>query len=162
MESSTAQDQQAGSTVPPESGGLDSGDEVVSAHDELDLTGEGFSVPRTNWEIVSAEVEAPNPGQQRAVIEFRATYDGIEYGVTERFWLQYTGSGDPSKDQQTTNIGRGQLKRLFKAAFGTPKGTVAGLVGQWVSAEGSEDNAGFRRLQGFREAERSEGDTGGL
>lgn len=147
-------------TTPPESG-VGEG-ETISAHDELDLSDAGFSVPRTNWQITEATVESPQPGQQRAVVEFTASVEGIEYQVTERYWLQYTGSGDPDKDERVTQIGRGQLKRLFNAALGTPAGSVASLEGEWVSAEGDEDDQGFRRIRRIREAEAEPSDTGGL
>lgn len=136
--------------------------EAISAHDELDLTDEGFQVPQTNWQITSAEVEAPQPGQQRAVIEFTTEHDGVEYQVTDRLWLQYTGSGDPNKDELVTRIGRGQLKRLFIAALGGPVGTVAELQGKWISARGEEDENGFRRLRSIREPEEAADDTGEL
>lgn len=126
---------------------------ALDASAELDLTNEGFSVERTNWQITKAIVESPDPGKKRAVVEFTAQVEGRSVSVTDRFWMQYTGSGDAQKDARTTSIGRGQLKRLFNAAFGSPKGSVAALQGRWVSAEGSEDEQGFRRLRGMRGAE---------
>jgi hypothetical protein len=134
-------------------GGYSGDTEVFDVNAELDLTNEGFSTPRINWQIIKAEVESPNPGQQRAVVEFAGAHGGIDYSVTDRFWLQYTGSGDASRDAKTTSIGRGQLKRLFIAALGTPKASVSQLMGTWVSAEGQEDDLGFRRLRGLRTAE---------
>lgn len=138
--------------------------EVVSAHDELDLTSAGFEVPQTNWQISEARVESPKPGQQRAVVTFRTEHDGLTYEVTDRYWIQYTGSGDPAKDKKVTQIGQGQLKKLFVNATGSPKASVAALEGKWVSARGEEDENGFRRLRSMRPAEDSveAGDTGEL
>lgn len=137
-------------------------DEAISPQDELDLSDEGFQVDRTNWQIVEATVDSDQPGRQSAVITFRTEQDDVEYEVTERWWLQYTGSGDAEKDALVTRIGRGQLKRLFNAALGTSEGSIAQLEGEWVSAEGDEDDRGFRTLNGIREPETADDETGEL
>ena len=109
---------------------------------ELDYSKAGFSTPRVNWTITEAKVEQASNRRgagMQAVIEFTAEVDGRTLNVTQRAWLAH-------EDAQQANIGHGTLKRIFLSANGQPKGNVPGLLGKMVSAEGYEDDQGFRRL----------------
>jgi hypothetical protein len=118
-------------------------DMLVSAEEELDLSGEGFQPFVADFLITEAEIEETDKGQ-RAVVKFEAEHtDGYTLSVTERFWLKH-------ENAKAEAIGRGQLKRLFAAVFGGPKGSLSSLPGQYVNAQAREDDAGFRRIGRYK------------
>lgn len=128
--------------------------EVLDPTSELDLADEGFSTPRMLWTITEAEfagvdedgdeVEDLRDAERiSANITFEAEVDGNDVDFTVFYTFKHP-------NEQAQQIGRGQLKRLFIAAFGQPKGQITDLIGKKVSAEGGEDNRGFRTLKRLR------------
>jgi hypothetical protein len=120
--------------------------DAISAEDELDLASEGMQPTEADWTVVSAEVEDTDNGR-RAVVAFVGQVGSIEeFKVTERYWLAHN-------NPDAARVGKGNLKRLFIAVFGTPKATIASLAGKRVHGTVREDDSGFRRLGRFKAVE---------
>ena len=114
---------------------------------ELDFSGDGFETPRVNWLITEAEIVETEGGKKQVACEFEAEVNGVVYTVKQREWIAH-----PTAQAQA--IGRGNMKRLAKAATGEPKLlSLDALKGRYVSAEGYEDKQGFRKIGRFNAPE---------
>jgi hypothetical protein len=129
----------------------------LSAEQELDLSGEGLQRTRAVFEITDTELNPAKSGQGTVLhISFEALepideQDGFradEYLVVRH------------AKKSVAKGGMGRLKRLFIAVFGTPEGSIAGLVGRTVSAEVWEDAEGFRRIGRYQPVETTEATVG--
>ena len=119
-------------------------EEMFGLEDELDLENESTITPqRANFEVTDVEILEKENGKL-ARVEF-SNLDVLPYPISETFWLRHT-------NEKAQKIGRGGLKRLFKAAFGEPKGTVANLMGLTISGWVKEDANGYTRLSSFQKA----------
>jgi len=126
----------------------------LSTEQELDLSGEGLQRTRAVFEITDTELNPSKSGQGTVLhISFEATepVDEIE-GFRADSWLTVR-----HVKKAVAKGGMGQLKRLFIAVFGTPEGSISGLVGRQVSAEVWEDQEGFRRIGRYQPVTAEEG-----
>lgn len=116
---------------------------------EEDLAGAGWKVERTVFTAVKVETKQAtdkNGSGTQALITWQALVGNRKEEVTQRVWLTHT-------DEATANRAAGDRKRLYIAVFGGPKGNIAGIQGRQVSAEGNEDDSGFRKIRGFRKVD---------
>src|SRR5690606_18250770 len=97
-----------------------------------------------DFEITNVEVEDKDNGRQ-IIVTFENN-DVLPYPVRERYWLTHT-------NEDAQRIGRGGIKRLFKAVYGSPRGSINGLRGNRVRAHVREDADGFPRLSRFRQVQ---------
>lgn len=119
--------------------------EVISAGEEIDLSGEGLQEGRYIFLVDGYEViEKPNG----VLHQFTFVNDeALPFGSLDQgFWFTHS-------NEDAQRIGRGQLKRLVRSATGQVKynsRTGTPVIGRNVSAVLYEDDNGFMRLKGFR------------
>lgn len=122
----------------------------LSPDAELDLSGEGLQRTRAVFVITDTELNPSKSGQGTVLhISFEATetVDEIEgFRADDYLTVRHV-------KKAVAKGGMGRLKRLFIAVFGTPEGSISGLVGRQVSAEVWEDAEGFRRIGRYQPVE---------
>ena len=121
----------------------------VSATDELDFSDAGIQAAEVLFAITAASVSQKANGTM-AIVALTALEPGIlSFPVTETFWITYTNPETGSK--QAEDIGRSNLKKLFTAVYGTPNGSIDGLVDHYVIGWLKEDkNSGMPTVGRFK------------
>lgn len=87
------------------------------------------------------EVEKENGTQWQFVL----VSETVPMPITVREWISHS-------TEAAQRIGRGNLKKLFSAVLGQPKGSYTQLVGKKVIARLIEDKEGFAKLNGWKQA----------
>lgn len=124
---------------------------TLSPDDELDLSGAGLQEVTGIFEVVDAGYETGENGTQYAIVfEAEEEISGLPGNrITDKGYIDASGYPDPEKQAQMEQIGQGNLKRIFMAFFGLPKGAIGQLIGQRIQAHVSERN-GFNRIGRFK------------
>lgn len=133
--------------------------EVLSASDELDLSGDSaVEIREAVFTISEAEQEqTDSENGQGTRVNLVFTSDDFPYPITMRFFISYTPT-DSSKDTSWVNRQRGQLKNIAKAATGEPRLSLnpdspTYIVGKQVKATTRDGGDGFAVLSKFRSVE---------
>jgi hypothetical protein len=109
-----------------------------------DFSGDGITKGQYELTITDAEDEekqTPTGPAKQLTITFEST--ALNFPITKGYWVEHS-------NPKAVNAGRGQLKRIFIAALGQPKGSAAALKGAKVSATVGEDAQGFAVISGFK------------
>lgn len=112
--------------------------EFLGAQDEFDVSDAGVptlkAAPAT---ITEFEVVEKDSGVLHEV-----TFDvqGLSFPITKGYWFTHT-------NPKAVQAGRGQLKRIAKAATGRTTYTRTSLIGQQVLVDVSEDDSGFAQIK---------------
>lgn len=132
---------------------------AVSIDDELDFEEDGFQPVRADFQITDVEFTEAKSGNGTQLVVTFENEEAVAFPIADRFWFFYNNpENEDEKNLRVQNMGRGQIKRLYKAALGVTKASPSDLVGAAVSAEAWEDDAGFLRIGRYRAAEGSDDD----
>lgn len=117
-------------------------DTTFSINDELDLDDVGLQPTDAIFTITDVSVEENDRGTRWvAVFEPEFEIEGLMGNtVKDSGYLSHVDR------PELVNYGKSGLKRLMRAATGSPSGTLADLRGAQVKARVSEDNSGFPRI----------------
>lgn len=119
--------------------------EMLDTQDEVfDFSNDGFQPGEHKLLVTEVEIVEKEKGRQMVVVVESET---LQFPVSIREWVSHT-------TPKAQEIGRGNIKRLFKAALGSDKGSPTELVGKYISGRVYEDDAGFirvNRLKGVTE-----------
>ena len=115
---------------------------------ELDLEGDGLQPFNDTFLVTEAQIEDSENGQRWVVIfEAENMGDRLPNGkVRDSGYLSYTGDSE----HDLVAMGRGQLKRLYKAALGRTKARVPDLEAARVQAYCSESKTGFPQIGRYK------------
>lgn len=103
-----------------------SGDGITKGNYELTIT-DTEVVEKDNGSLLNITFEAPN----------------LNFPITKGYWLTHS-------NDRAAAAGRGQLKRIYSAALGQPKGAPSALKGRKVQAVVGENAEGFATISGFK------------
>lgn len=111
-----------------------------TTEEELDFSGDGITKGEYELTITDAEAEEKDNGDS-----VKVTFEtpGVAFPIPVNYWTEH-------QNPKAASAGRGQLKRIFTAALGQPKGALSALKGKKVLATVSEDAQGFARVSGFK------------
>lgn len=112
-------------------------DELMTAADEFDVSDAG--VPTLKG--VTATITEFNVVEKDNGTLHEVTFQIAELGfpITKGYWFQHT-------NPRAVQAGRGQLKRIAKAATGRTSYNSTSLVGRQVLVDVSEDDSGFAKI----------------
>lgn len=112
--------------------------DLLNAQDEFDVTDAGVpSLKGARATITGFDVVEKDNGTLHEI-----TFDvqGLNFPITKGYWFQH-------ENPKAVQAGRGQLKRIAKAATGRTTYTATSLIGQTVLVDVNEDDAGFAQLR---------------
>lgn len=113
-------------------------DSLMSAQDEFDVSDAG--VPTLKGAVATITdfdvVEKDNGTLHELTFEVA----GLGFPITKGYWYQHT-------NPKAVQAGRGQLKRIAKAATGRPTYNRNSLIGSRVLVDVSEDDSGFAQIK---------------
>lgn len=113
-------------------------DELMTAQDEFDVSDAGVpTLKGARATITEFDVVEKDNG---TLHELTFAIDGLSFPITKGYWYQHT-------NPKAVQAGRGQLKRIAKAATGRPTYNRTSLVGAVVLVDVSEDDAGFAQIK---------------
>jgi len=112
-------------------------DELMTAADEFDVSDAG--VPTLKG--VAATITEFNVVEKDTGTLHELTFqiEGLGFPITKGYWYQHD-------NPRAVQAGRGQLKRIAKAATGRTTYNSTSLVGRVVLVDVSEDDAGFAKI----------------
>lgn len=111
--------------------------EMFSSQEEFDVSDAGVPTLENVPALISEfEVVEKDKGVSH---EVTFEIEGLGFPVTKGYWFEH----DNPKAQQA---GRGQLKRIAKAATGRTTYTASSLKGQRVLISVREDDSGFAQI----------------
>jgi hypothetical protein len=112
-------------------------DELMTAADEFDVSDAG--VPTLKG--VTATITEFNVVEKDNGTLHELTFQIAELGfpITKGYWFQHS-------NPRAVQAGRGQLKRIAKAATGRTTYNSTSLVGRTVLVDVAEDDAGFAKI----------------
>lgn len=116
--------------------------EFLSTQNEFDVSDAG--VPTLTDAVITItgfEQEEKENGVQH-VLTFEA--EGLSFPITKGYWYSHT-------NPKAASAGRGQLKRIAKAATGQTSYNSTSLVGRKVLGNISENDGGFAEVSKIRE-----------
>jgi hypothetical protein len=122
---------------------------TLDPHDELDLEGEGLQPFEDDFLIVSATINDDNENGRRWQIELQPTTEVEAMEDVPGDTVRDGGFLTHDDRPELVNIGKGSLKRVFKAAFGAASGSIADLEGKMVHARVSEGKTGFAQVRNY-------------
>jgi hypothetical protein len=109
-----------------------------------DFSGDGITKAEYEFTITDAEEQeksTPTGDAKQVMVTFESP--ALNFPISKGYWVEHS-------NPRAVNAGRGQLKRIFIAALGQPKGTVGALKGAKVLATAQEDAQGFAVISGFK------------
>jgi hypothetical protein len=108
--------------------------------EEMDFSGDGITKGEYELTITDAETDEKDNG-----VQVKVTFEtpNVAFPIPVGYWTEHT-------NPKAAAAGRGQLKRIFSAVLGQPKGALSALKGKKVLATVSEDAQGFARISGFK------------
>ena len=112
-------------------------DELLNTQDEFDVSDAGVpSLKGAVATITEFEVVEKDNG---TLHELTFQIAGLNFPITKGYWFQH-------ENPKAVQAGRGQLKRIAKAATGRTTYTRTSLVGRQVLVDVREDDAGFAQI----------------
>lgn len=112
-------------------------DELMTAQDEFDVSDAGVpTLKAVRAQITSFEVVEKDNG---TLHELTFAIEGLGFPITKGYWFKH-------ENPKAVQAGRGQLKRIAKAATGRATYNRTSLIGQWVLVDVSEDDSGFAKI----------------
>ena len=116
--------------------------EFLSTEQEFDVSDAGVpTLVDATVTITGFEVEEKENGVQH-VLTFAA--EGLSFPVTKGYWYSHT-------NPKAASAGRGQLKRIARAATGSTAYSASSLVGRQILANVGENDGGFAEISKIRE-----------
>jgi len=114
-------------------------DSLMPASDEFDVTDAGVpTLTGALATITDFEVVEKN-GNVAHELTFEV--EGLGFPLTKQYWWEYPANA------RAVQAGRGQLKRIAKAATGSTKYSRTSLIGKRVKLDVGEDNSGFVQIK---------------
>lgn len=115
-------------------------DVMLSTQDEFDVSDAG--VPTLN--DVTAVITAFDIVEKETGVQHEVTFEveGLSFPITKGYWFTH----DNPRAQQA---GRGQLKRIAKAATGRTTYSATSLVGTQLRVSVKEGDSGFAEISRF-------------
>lgn len=112
-------------------------DEFMTAQDEFDVSDAGVPTLRgATATITDFEVVEKDNG---VLHELTFEVEGLSFPITKGYWFEHT-------NPKAVNAGRGQLKRIARAATGRTTYNRTSLIGGRVTVDVGEDEQGFARI----------------
>ena len=108
--------------------------------EEFDFSGDGIAKGNYELTITDAEVVEKDNGD---LLNITFESSALNFPITKGYWVKHT-------NERAAAAGRGQLKRIYSAALGQPKGVPSALKGRKVQAVVGEDAQGFATISGFK------------
>lgn len=111
-----------------------------TTEEEFDFSGDGITKGNYELTITDAEVVEKDNGK---LLNVTFESPSLNFPITKGYWVEHS-------NPKAASAGRGQLKRIYGAALGQPKGAPAALKGRKVQATVGEDAQGFATISGFK------------
>lgn len=115
------------------------GDTLMPSSDEFDVSDAGIPELKgalatiTDFEVIEKNGNVAH--------ELTFEVEGLGFPITKQYWWEYPNN------QRAVQAGRGQLKRIAKAATGTTKYNRTSLIGKRIKVDVGEDNSGFAAIK---------------
>lgn len=113
-------------------------DEFLTAQDEFDVSDAG--VPSLKGAVATITEFNVVEKETGTLHELTFNVDGLGFPITKGYW--YTHS-----NPKAVQAGRGQLKRIAKAATGRTTYSSTSLIGKQIAVDVGEDDSGFAQIR---------------
>jgi len=115
--------------------------EFLGAQDEFDVSDAGVqTLKAARATITEFNVVQKDNG---TLHEVTFSVENLGFPITKGYWFEH-------ENPKAVQAGRGQLKRIAKAATGRTAYTRTSLVGKTILVDVDEDDAGFARIKGIK------------
>jgi hypothetical protein len=113
-------------------------DELMTAQDEFDVSDAG--VPTLKGAVATITEFNVVEKDSGTLHELTFAVEGLGFPITKGYWFEHD-------NPKAVQAGRGQLKRISKAATGRTTYNRTSLIGARILVDVSEDDSGFAQIK---------------
>lgn len=113
-------------------------DEFLGTQDEFDVSDAG--VPTLKGAVATITEFDVVEKENGTLHEVTFAVNGLGFPITKGYWFQH-------ENPKAVQAGRGQLKRIAKAATGRTTYNRTSLIGKTILVDVSEDDSGFAQIK---------------